>query len=205
MTESQRPAEAVLIDEARSALVPKMSGREAASKAGLSASYWAKIVRGDVVAPDDTLARMAKAVNATPTQLRAAGRTDAGDYLERLLDHERPTISVDSLATDESVRLQLEGIADGIANALGPVWQAAKDGQPGMREPAAALLAAAIDTLRLSVVLSLNTSHTQSLLRALNSQTELEQLLGVELPNLLEGVQGRQNDPSASDTADDAT
>ncbi|MFC3346096.1 helix-turn-helix domain-containing protein [Streptomyces echinoruber] len=87
------PPEAVLIKEAlrRS----RLSGREAARRAGLGETRWRQIVNGyqDVgggvrvptVAPAETLARMAQVVGVTPDQLRGAGRADAADALVELL------------------------------------------------------------------------------------------------------------------------
>jgi hypothetical protein len=61
-----------VIDEARQLAVPRVSIRQAAKLAGMSDAWWAASVRGerkiapgqsiDVVPPDDTLVRMARAV-----------------------------------------------------------------------------------------------------------------------------------------------
>lgn len=83
-----------MIERLRMAAQPKLSARAAAKLANLSPSRWTQIVRGykqetpdvrvPVRAPADTLARMAKAVGATPEQLREVGRKDAADELEGL-------------------------------------------------------------------------------------------------------------------------
>ncbi|WTN22082.1 helix-turn-helix domain-containing protein [Streptomyces canus] len=85
------PAEAVLIKEAvRRA---RLSGREAARRAGLSETRWRQIVNGyqdvggmriPVTAPDETLVRMAEVVSLTPEQLRQAGRSAAAELLDEL-------------------------------------------------------------------------------------------------------------------------
>jgi transcriptional regulator with XRE-family HTH domain len=75
-----------------------MSRRQAAAKAGISASQWSDVERGHkkagsgvvvpVQATADTLARMARVVGASADDLAAAGREDAGRQL-RTLDQER--------------------------------------------------------------------------------------------------------------------
>ncbi|TDL05995.1 XRE family transcriptional regulator [Mycobacterium paragordonae] len=91
-TPTQRP-EGRLLERLRTEHRPPLSGRAAAKAAGISPSRWTQIIRGykqetpelrvPVRAPADTLARMARAVGATPAQLREAGREDAADELER--------------------------------------------------------------------------------------------------------------------------
>lgn len=67
-----QPEEARIIDAAQKSAVPAMSMREAAKRAGMSDGRWRQIVKGyqgtgtgriPVVAPDDTLARMALVVD----------------------------------------------------------------------------------------------------------------------------------------------
>jgi len=75
-----------------------MSRRQAAMKAGISASQWSDVERGHkkagagVVVPvratADTLARMARTVGATADELSAAGREDAASQL-RTLEQDR--------------------------------------------------------------------------------------------------------------------
>jgi hypothetical protein len=89
----QRP-EGALIEAAREAIQPRLSGRAAAAAAGISDGRWRQIVNGylsagrqqyiPVVAPPDTLARMAKVVGVTAEQLVGVGREDAAGELLRL-------------------------------------------------------------------------------------------------------------------------
>src|SRR5262245_25287823 len=86
------PADAHLIRQRREAAVPPMSRRQAAARAGISASQWSDIERGSkkaghgtivpIRATAETLARMARAVGATAEELTEAGRTDAADLLQ---------------------------------------------------------------------------------------------------------------------------
>ncbi|MEW2068470.1 helix-turn-helix transcriptional regulator [Streptomyces sp. NPDC007346] len=85
------PTEAALI--ARAQKRSGLSGRKAASLAGISDARWRQIIHGyqtisgtrlPVSAPDGTLARMASVVGVTPDQLREAGRPDAADELEQM-------------------------------------------------------------------------------------------------------------------------
>lgn len=95
MTEvpAQRP-EGALIEQAREAMEPKMSGRAAAAAARMSEGRWRQIINGymsagqgqyiQVIAPPDTLARMAKVVGVTVDQLTDVGREDAAAELLKL-------------------------------------------------------------------------------------------------------------------------
>jgi transcriptional regulator with XRE-family HTH domain len=84
-------AEAQLIGQRREALVPAMSRRQAAAKAGISPSQWSDVERGHkkagsgvvvpVQATAETLARMARAVGVSADDLVAAGREDAARQL----------------------------------------------------------------------------------------------------------------------------
>lgn len=86
--EEQRP-EGRLIGEALR--MKGISGRQAASEAGISDARWRQIVNGymsagggqtvTVVGPDETIARMARVAGVTPNQLREAGRPEAADLL----------------------------------------------------------------------------------------------------------------------------
>ena len=86
--------EAVLIRARREALVPEVSRRQAAVKAGISASQWSDVERGHkkagsgfvvpVIATADTLARMARVVGASSDDLVTAGREDAAQHLRTL-------------------------------------------------------------------------------------------------------------------------
>jgi transcriptional regulator with XRE-family HTH domain len=73
----------------------RLSGREAARRAGISEGRWRQIVNGYQVvakgvyhstagAPADTVARMAQAVYIEPDALEAAGRGDAAEELRNL-------------------------------------------------------------------------------------------------------------------------
>ena len=87
----EAPREADLIRQRREALVPAMSRRQAAAKAGLSPSQWGDVERGrkkagsgivvPVQATADTLARMAHAVSVSADDLASAGREDAARHL----------------------------------------------------------------------------------------------------------------------------
>jgi transcriptional regulator with XRE-family HTH domain len=88
------PAEAELIRQRREATVPEMSRRQAATKAGISASQWSDVERGrkkagpgvivPVLATAGTLARMAQVAGVSADDLAAAGREDAADELRAL-------------------------------------------------------------------------------------------------------------------------
>lgn len=96
MTTPEPPPEARLITELREAAFPALSMREAARRAGMSASLWTQYEQGyrkvtpavtiPVRATADKLASMALVVGATPGQLREAGRDDAAGILEKLID-----------------------------------------------------------------------------------------------------------------------
>lgn len=93
-TTPQPPPEAVLIREHRLAIVPRLSMREAARRAGISSPWWRVLETGirrthghdfPESANEETLARMAQVVGATPAELRTAGREDAAEILEKIL------------------------------------------------------------------------------------------------------------------------
>ncbi len=94
----ETPPEADLIRHRREAAIPGTSRRQAAAKAGISASQWSDVERGHkkagsgvvvpVLATADTLARMARVVGVSADDLAAAGRPDAAGQL-RALDQER--------------------------------------------------------------------------------------------------------------------
>jgi hypothetical protein len=110
----EAPPEALLIKEAlrRS----RLSGRAAAKRAALGETRWRQIVNGysdvgggvrvPVVAPAETLARMAQVVGVTPDELRQAGRADAAEELAALGGSPSPT-SATNFASDP----QLDAIA----------------------------------------------------------------------------------------------
>ncbi|WP_329177490.1 helix-turn-helix domain-containing protein [Streptomyces sp. NBC_01477] len=82
------PPEGLLIKRAQ--VAARLSQREAAKRAGLSEARWRQLVSGfqlvsrtkvAVRSPDETLARMARAVGVTAEQLEAAGRDGAANTL----------------------------------------------------------------------------------------------------------------------------
>jgi transcriptional regulator with XRE-family HTH domain len=90
-SETRPPAEAELIRRYRENTSPALSRRQAAARAGISASQWSDVERGfkkagggvlvPVVATAETLARMARVVSANGDDLITAGRQDAADRL----------------------------------------------------------------------------------------------------------------------------
>lgn len=94
MTPLKPPPEAVLIATKRDGAVPRLSMREAARLAGISATRWRQLEAGTIrvkgtdypeKAPAETLALMAQAVGATPEELRTSGRDDAAAILVKIL------------------------------------------------------------------------------------------------------------------------
>lgn len=89
------PPEGVLIETARNEA--RLSVREAARRAGISEGWWRQVVKGyqslsggtygDVRAPADTVAGMAKVAGVTPEQLESEGqRPDAAEILRKMDD-----------------------------------------------------------------------------------------------------------------------
>jgi hypothetical protein len=95
-TSPQPPPEAQLIARLRQAHIPHLSMREAARRAGMSASLWTQYEQGyrkvtaavtiPIEATDDKLAAMALVVGGAPEQLRQAGRDKAAIILQKLID-----------------------------------------------------------------------------------------------------------------------
>lgn len=95
MTTPQPPPEAQLITELREAIVPPLSMREAARRAGFSVATWTQAEQGyrkitaglsiPIRATDEKLARMGLVVGATPAQLAERGRDGAARMLEALI------------------------------------------------------------------------------------------------------------------------
>lgn len=94
MSAPKPPPEALLIAAKRQAKVPRLSRTQAALRAGMSATRWRQLEDGAILirgrrypetAPDDTLARMAWVVGASPAELRKAGRDGAAVALETIL------------------------------------------------------------------------------------------------------------------------
>lgn len=95
MTTPEPPPEAKLIAELRNAMVPPLSMREAARRAGFSAATWTQIEQGyrkvtpavtiPIKGTDEKIARMALTAGAAPEQLAAAGRPAAAEMLAKLI------------------------------------------------------------------------------------------------------------------------
>nr|WP_107120770.1 helix-turn-helix transcriptional regulator [Streptomyces corchorusii] len=120
------PPEAALIKEAlrRS----RLSGREAARRAGMSETRWRQIVNGyqdikgvrvAVQAPDETLARVAQAVGITSDQLRQVDRNTAADLLDELAAPPTPASTPGSAAINPQI--------DAIATLLATLPPEAQD------------------------------------------------------------------------------
>ena len=96
MTTPEPPPEARLIAELRNGMVPVLSMREAARRAGFSVATWTQIEQGHrkvtaavtiaIRGTDEKIARMALVVGAAPQQLTEAGRPGAARMLERLIE-----------------------------------------------------------------------------------------------------------------------
>jgi len=103
----QPPPEATLIAARRMALIPVLSARQAARRAGFSAALWTKIEKGyDQVARGVTIpfrgtaekvARAAQVVGITPAELAACDRDDAARVLAALPAADVPLDSVDEM------------------------------------------------------------------------------------------------------------
>jgi transcriptional regulator with XRE-family HTH domain len=138
------PPEANLIREKREAMIPRLSMREAARRAGISAPWWRMLETGirRVKGQDfperanaETLARMARVVGLTPAELHAAasasetpqdaGRIrDAAEILARLqpdearTEAERMAHAVPGLS-DRQRRLLTEAVEEDIRRIRG--------------------------------------------------------------------------------------
>lgn len=96
MTTPPAPPEAQLIHRLREEMVPTLSKREAARRAGFSVATWDQIEHGyrkvtsaltiPIAGTAEKVARMGHVVGATPDQLRQAGRGDAAAILQKLID-----------------------------------------------------------------------------------------------------------------------
>jgi hypothetical protein len=147
MTEQEAPPEAALIEKLREELPDKESKiARVAKKAGISESRWRQIAKGyqqvdkgtqlRVVAPPGTLARMARAVGATPEALEQAGRSDAAQELSKLPSAASVSM-LDDLSDDDLVKELAKRLADRHEGHNGSVrndgaWDESKDGRvPG--------------------------------------------------------------------------
>lgn len=91
-----------IIEAARKKMVPKMSVRRAAEITGISESWWRQIVKGtrpaavgvdvDVHGPTETVALMAKTVDADSDEFRTIERHDVADRLDYLRQVEGPGV-----------------------------------------------------------------------------------------------------------------
>jgi hypothetical protein len=145
--EYQRP-EGALIERAMK--MKGISARQAARDAHLSDARWRQIVNGYqsagqgqavvVVGPDETIARMAHAVDVTPEQLRAAGRARAADLLLTFggMQAESEWQAVGS-ALDRliNIREQLNAVIDELEDAPIPVKAGSRGAGPGVKVGAA--------------------------------------------------------------------
>lgn len=98
MASIEPPPEAHLIARRRTELVPHLSQREAANRAGISPTRWRQLESGVIrvkgrdyreTAPAEALARMAQVVGASPAELEDCGRADAAVILRKLQDSHR--------------------------------------------------------------------------------------------------------------------
>lgn len=128
-----------------------MTQAEAAKAAGFRSHTWlAQIEAGIRVAPPDTLARMARVVQVTPTQLRKIGEDAAADELEELLDLFGPYVSDSGdlellariKALDEEQRKALFVLLKVLPSAVPVALVSALHRRPGKRATAAGLAAA---------------------------------------------------------------
>lgn len=120
-----QPEEARIINHAQKTAVPAISMRKAAEMAGISDGRWRQIVKGyqgtgqgriPVVAPSETVARMALVVGVTDSQLEDAGRPDAAEVLRKLLaSSEQPDVELSTVSLDRllgEIRRRVEGASD---------------------------------------------------------------------------------------------
>lgn len=125
----EAPPEARLIDEAQKSATPKISARKAAALAGLSEGRWRQIVKGyqstgtgyiPVIAPDETLARMAAAVGVTADELVDAGRENAAALISVAVSAEsRDSTAITPFvfaATSKVSEVQAAGVLTAIAD-----------------------------------------------------------------------------------------
>lgn len=145
METPQAPAEALLIDSAQKSAIPRLSMRKAAEMAGMSEGRWRQIVKGyqgtgtgrlAVIAPDETIARMALVVGVTADDLDEAGRPDAAEVLRHLVaDSDQPDVELEQVSTDRllgEIRRRIEGV--GYVEAPSGAAESAASGTGGEGE-----------------------------------------------------------------------
>jgi transcriptional regulator with XRE-family HTH domain len=113
------PPEGAVIEAARAAA--RLSVREAARRAGISEGWWRQVApgyqtlsggaHGDVRAPAETIARMARAAGAVPADLEGC-RPDAAAILAGMLKAEQAPRPAP--APDEAVRAALYAALDAV-------------------------------------------------------------------------------------------
>lgn len=123
MPEPEVPPEAILIEQLRGQL-PEKEGKvvRVAKVAGIHESRWRQIAKGyqpvnkdtrvPVVAPAGTLARMARAVGATPEALEAVGRKDAALELSKLPSAASMAV-LDDVSDDDLVKEIAKRLTEG--------------------------------------------------------------------------------------------
>ncbi|WP_195166918.1 helix-turn-helix transcriptional regulator [Mycobacteroides abscessus] len=128
------PPEAALIRRLRTAMTPKLSIRAAAADVGISEARWRQVESGyqtvragvqePVIAPAETLARMANGVDATPDQLRDVGRADAAEVLDGFLTNVDKFTTLAKRSREQSVHpmlnegVQLQTIAETMSRMI---------------------------------------------------------------------------------------
>jgi transcriptional regulator with XRE-family HTH domain len=96
VTTPEPPPEAQLISRLREGMVPTVSMREAARRAGFSVATWSQIEQGyrkvarslviPITGTAEKVARMGLVVGADPGELSEVGREDAAVILRKLVD-----------------------------------------------------------------------------------------------------------------------
>lgn len=147
MAKSRRPEpppEAALIQTALKSA--RLSARSAAKRAGISDARWRQIVSGyqsvsgsyiAVRAPAETLARMAHTVGLAADQLAEAGREDAAQELQELIDTQPASPAAD-YTSDPHIEAVAQLLATLPPEAQEEVLRRIGRGLPGTEEQAVA-------------------------------------------------------------------
>lgn len=137
----QRPAEAELLDEALKRCQPRLSARKAAKLAGISEGWWRQITKGfqtrgtgsiPVVAPAETIARMALAVGVSKEELEKVGRGDAAEILPAIRE-QQSAIDLTAVSDDELLA-EIRHRMGGQRNALETTAQSNVPSQAGQTQ-----------------------------------------------------------------------